>query len=634
MSFSFSASTQEVLEQVVREPRFRALTKLPLFAPMEIGLGLAAFGLFGVGTWLYLFGHVPFLVMLAINSFAVYASFTPLHDATHRTVSCNRRINDFIGTISCLLLLPGITTRIYRYLHLEHHRYAGHPTKDPDEPFVSSSPLAIPFILAGLDVLWSVWYLRQWSARPVGERVEFCFCLAFYIGIHIVFLLSPYAMAFFLCFMIPQRFGLFYVAWFFAHIQHPKGIQWETQPFQATVRVKTNPLARWMLLGQSKHCIHHFAPSLPYYRYHRAWNLGKHLFDKQDIPTRTLWSQSKDLKRLDDLAKELPTNSPHFMSDQQWLTAKVANVLTVAKGIRAYDLIPANDEAWPAFAAGAHIDVRMRDDLVRQYSLCNAPAQNQHYRIAVKHEERGNGGSDFMHNEIKPGSLLSISAPRNNFPLRDDFEHYVLIAGGIGITPILAMAYELHAAQKSFEMHVCARNKQTLAFREELGELPFESAITCYPDDAEHQSRFSAELAIEPFKSANGLYVCGPSGFMAHIMTAAEEKNWPTEHLFSETFVPPKIDASENTPFEVKIASSGEVLNVGANESLIDVLHNNGYVVMCSCTQGICGSCITPVIEGVPEHHDAIMSDEQRVSNKVMTVCVSRAKSARLVLDL
>ena len=122
MAFTFAATTQEVLEQVVREPRFRELTKLPLFAPMEIGLGLSAFALFALGTWLYLDEKIPYVAMLLINSFAVYASFTPLHDATHRTVSRNRRINDAIGTICCLLLLPGITTRIYRYLHLEHHR--------------------------------------------------------------------------------------------------------------------------------------------------------------------------------------------------------------------------------------------------------------------------------------------------------------------------------------------------------------------------------------------------------------------------------------------------------------------------------------------------------------------------------
>lgn len=626
MAFSFNATTQEVLEQIVREPRFRELTKLPLFAPMEIGLGLSAFALFALSTWLYVSDKVPFLVMLALNSFAVYASFTPLHDATHRTVSRNRRVNDAIGTICCLLLIPGITTRIYRYLHLEHHRYTGHPSKDPDEPFVSSSPLAIPFVLAGLDVLWSSWYVRQWQSRPVGERIEFCACIMFYIGLHLVFLLSPYAWEFFLCFMIPQRFGLFYVAWFFAHIQHPKGVEWEKAPFQTTVRVKTNAIARWMLLGQSKHCIHHLAPSLPYYRYHHAWNLGQHLFERQGIPTRTLWSGSKDLR----LA------NPHVSSneDGRWLNATVDSVLTVGEGIRAYDFVPADNDAWPAFSAGSHIDVEMTPQLVRQYSLCNDPSDEQRYRIAVKYEEQGNGGSRFMHQEVRPGSQLKIGKPRNNFPLGDDFEHYVLIAGGIGVTPLLAMAYALHEAGKSFELHICARNKQSLAFREELGELPFEQSITSYWDDSEHQHRFSASIVLAAKHHNSGLYVCGPSGFMSHVLNTAKAHAWPEASLFSETFVPPKVDTSNNKAFEVKIASSGEILQIAASEKLIDVLHENGYVVMCSCTQGICGSCITPVLEGVPDHRDAIMTDEDRASNRLMTVCVSRAKSERLLLDL
>ena len=621
MAFTFAATTQEVLEQVVREPRFRELTKLPLFAPMEIGLGLSAFALFALGTWLYLDEKIPYLAMLLINSFAVYASFTPLHDATHRTVSRNRRINDAIGTICCLLLLPGITTRIYRYLHLEHHRYAGHPSKDPDEPFVSSKPWAIPFVLAGLDVLWSSWYIRQWSSRPLNERIEFSCCIIFYVGFHVAFLVSPYALEFLLCFVIPQRFGLFYVAWFFAHIQHPRGVEWEKAPFQTTVRVKANPLARWLLLGQSKHCIHHLAPSLPYYRYHHAWNLGRHLFEQNNIPTRSLWRPSADLV--------LPV-----AEKPQWLVAKVERVLSVAEDIRAYDLIPDGDTNWPPFSAGAHIDVEMHEGLIRQYSLCGDPAVEQQYRIAVKRESNGRGGSNFMHDEVKPGSKLRIGTPRNNFPLRDDFTHYVLIAGGIGITPLLAMAYTLHRAHKSFELHICARNKKGLAFRDDIASLPFENAIALYFDDADHHEKFSAATIIPDFTPQAGLYVCGPAGFMSHVLETAQEKSWPTSHLMSETFVPAKADATENKPFEVKIASSGEVLQVGAEDALLDVLNDNGYVVMCSCTQGICGSCITPVLEGVPEHRDSIMSNEQRSANKLMTVCVSRSSSARLVLDL
>ncbi|MEH6638691.1 MAG: fatty acid desaturase [Porticoccaceae bacterium] len=629
MAFTFSTTTREVLEQVVREPRFQELTKLPLLAPMEIGLGIAAFTLFGTGSWLYLSGEINFLLMLLINSTAVYVSFTPLHDATHRSVSRNRKINDLIGTLCCLLLLPGITTRIYRYLHLEHHRFTGNRSKDPDEQFVSSSPITLPFVLAGLDVVWLLFYFRHWYSRPRNERIEFLVCLTFYIGVHVLFLLSPYALEFFLCFMIPQRIGLFYVAWFFAHIQHPEGVEWEQAPFQTTVLVKTNVFTSWMLLGQAFHCLHHLAPSIPWYRYKKAWSLGEHLFERQCIPTRTLWRKSRDLK--------LPLSQT-----QSWLSASVIRVEVVSDGTYAYDLVPANQDVWPAFEAGAHIDVKLDDGQLRQYSLCNAPSDEQRYRIAVKLDQNGAGGSKFMHMQVNQGGSLEISKPRNNFPLSDDYHQYLLVAGGIGVTPLLAMAYELHEKKRSFELHLFAHTESGAAFHGEIADLPFANSIVLHysvenstaSTDKNSAARANIVDAIKRYESGLGLYLCGPSGFMTQVMAESKSKGWPAEHMFSETFVPAKIDASENKPFEVKIASTGEVLVVAADEQLIDVLHRHGYAVMCSCTQGICGSCITPVIEGVPEHRDAIMGEAQRAANDRMTVCVSRSRSELIVLDL
>lgn len=621
MVFSFNKTTREVLEQIVREPRFQELTKLPVFAPMEIALAVTAFTAFFTGSWLYLAGEINFLLMLLINSIAIYASFTPLHDATHRAVSSNRKVNDLIGTVCCLLLLPGITTRIYRYLHLEHHRYAGNRNKDPDEPFVSASNWALPFILAGLDVHWSLWYLKRWHTRPKSERTEFIACLTFYIGLHVVFLLSPYAMAFFLCFMIPQRFGLFYVSWFFAHIQHPEGAEWEHAPFQTTVRVKTNTVANILLLGQSFHCLHHLAPSIPYYRYKRAWELGAHLFEQHNIPTRTLWRKSNDLK--------LPS-----LLTPKWLTATVTSVASVAENVCAFELTPTNQEVWPPFNAGAHIDVKLNNGLIRQYSLCNDPSDRQRYRIAVKLDPNSSGGSSFMHSQVTQGSSLIISLPRNNFPLRTDFGHYVLIAAGIGMTPLLAMAHELHTDNRSFELHLFARKESDVAFHETLKKMPFSKFITLHSNEGNTTARSMVTGVVTRYKPADGLYLCGPTEFMANVIVAAKRKSWPDEAISSETFVPAYVDESENKPFEVKIASTGKILSIAANEQLIDVLHRNGYMVMCSCTQGICGSCITPVIEGIPEHRDAIMSDAQRSKNNTMTVCVSRSQSKRLVLDL
>lgn len=621
MGFSFTTSTKEVLEQVVREPRFRALTTIPTIAPMEIGLILAAFVLFGLSSSLYLSGSIPWLVMVALSSFAIYTSFTPLHDATHRTVSSNRRLNDFLGTLSCLLLLPGITTRIYRYLHLEHHRYTGDASKDPDEPFVSSHGWRIPMTLAGLDLLWTRWYIKRWNTRPRGERIEFVLSISFYVLFHIAWLASPYALEFILVWVIPQRLGLFYVSWFFARIQHPKDVYWEQTPFQTTVRVVTNAFARLMLLGQANHHVHHLAPSVPYYRYHRAWDLGKNLLKDQNIPTRLLFSESQDLK--------LPN-----AEQKQWLEARVSSVKLVATDITSYKLTPADNTAWPSFTAGAHIDVCPTPDMVRQYSLCNSPTDTNNYSISVKRDPQGHGGSEYIHTHLRVGDTIRIGTPRNNFPLHPGYSDYLLIAGGIGITPLMAMAHQLTLNGSAFTLHVCAKNNAASALSDFTADHPFADNIVHHFDQGQQGQSFNPTEALGSYTPGRVIYLCGPTGFMAWVMQAAEAQGWPAEAIYSETFVPPSTTDQPNVAFEVVLARSGMVLQVGADESLLDVLNRNHCAVICSCTQGICGSCMTPVLEGVPEHRDAIMNDAERNKNDQMTVCVSRAKSSQLVLDL
>lgn len=621
MGFSFTTSTKEILEQVVREPRFRALTTIPVVAPMEIGLILAAFALFGLSTSLYLNGSIPWLVMVGLSSFAIYASFTPLHDATHRTVSSNRRLNDFLGTLSCLLLLPGITTRIYRYLHLEHHRYTGDPDKDPDEPFVSSRGWQVPLTLAGLDILWTRWYIARWNTRPPSERTEFALSISFYVLFHIAWLASPYALEFILAWVVPQRLGLFYVSWFFARIQHPKDVYWEQTPFQTTVRVITNTFARLMLLGQANHHVHHLAPSVPYYRYHQAWELGKNRLQDQNIPTRLLFSESQDLT----LEKIEPAN---------WLEARVSSVKLVATDIRSYKLTPADSADWPGFTAGAHIDLCPTPNMVRQYSVCNSPTESNKYTICVKRDSQGQGGSEYIHSHLSVGDTIRISKPRNNFPLHGGYSDYLLIAGGVGITPLLSMAHQLANSRSKFTLHVCAKDSTSAGISTLTSELPFAHNVVHHSNNRQPGQGFNPKRALGTYTSGRVIYLCGPTEFMVWIQQAAEAQGWPSEAIYSESFVPAASPDQTNVAFEVQLARSGAVLQVGADESLLDVLNSHDCAVICSCTQGICGSCMTPVLEGEPEHRDAIMTDAERAKNDQMTVCVSRAKSSRLVLDL
>ena len=621
MAFTFAASTREVLEQVVREPRFRAVSTPPLVSVHQVGLIASVYLIVGLSTWAWIQGYLHWLLMMAINSVAIYAIFTPLHDATHRSVSSNRRLNDVLGSLAGFLLVPGLSTQFYRYLHLEHHRHAGDKTLDPDETFVASKGLKKLATFFAPDITWVSWFFKRWKDRPRSERREVVSVLIIYLAVHGIGLLGPYPVEFVLAWMIPARVGFAMVVWLFASIQHPEGVRWEDAPFQTTVEVKVSWIGKLFMLGQSVHCLHHLAPNVPFYRYHEAWRLGEQHFKRQNIPTRTIWRESSDLR--------LPSEPVH-----EWLMARVKSIRSVATGIQEYEFVPSEELDWPGFEAGAHIDVKIDDAHVRQYSLCNNPGDKNRYVIAVKKENDGRGGSKLLHETVQPGNVIQIGAPRNNFRLNDEYERYILVAGGIGITPLLAMAHSLWDRKKPFELHQCSRDQSARPFADEMQEVAFADAIHSYLDNSEMAGRFNAEEVLGPYEAGTALYVCGPSGFMSAVIAAGERLGWPQSAMFSETFAPPKVDVRENRPFEVYLARSKETLQIPASECLIDVLHASGHQVMCSCTQGICGSCITPVLEGVPEHRDSVMSDAERASNKQMCVCVSRAKGKRLVLDI
>lgn len=623
MSFEFSTLSKEVLEQVVRDPRVKKLAAIPVFAPLQITLLVLVYGVFFLSSYLYLTEQLPLIAMIAINGIAIYISFTPLHDATHRTVSSNSFINDFLGTIACFPFLPGVTTRIYRYLHLEHHRFSGDVEKDPDEPFVSTHPIFLPFVLAFPDVLWTIWYLKHMFERPITERLEFIAGLSFYVAWHVFWLTSPYAWEFFLIWMIPQRIGMFLVTYFFAHIQHPEEVLWEEAPFQATVFIRTNFFARFVMLGQTIHCLHHLMPNIPFYRYQKAWNVGKNLFEKQNVPVRTLFTP------VDNLV--LPNKDAPLLID-----GVVESITDVGTGLKAFKILPhpSSSVGFPPFEAGAHIDVHIDDGVTRQYSICNDPREVDQYLIAVKKEDEGRGGSLAMHNDFVEGQIIKISAPRNNFDLDLSAEHYVLVAGGIGLTPILSMAHILEAQGKSFSLHICARSLEHVPFYKEILDLSFSEKIKLHLDDGEEGQKFYPEQALGKKGKGKQLYVCGPTGFMEWVIAAAKGNRWSDLAIFSETFVPRKMENLVNRPFTVKLASSGKEFEVKEDEFLIDVLNRNKCGVPCSCTQGICGSCITPVVSGEPEHRDAVLTDEERQSGKKICVCVSRAKGDLLVLDI
>lgn len=316
------------------------------------------------------------------------------------------------------------------------------------------------------------------------------------------------------------------------------------------------------------------------------------------------------------------------------LKLKVNKINVEAKDVCSFEFISPHGDDLPPFTAGAHIDVHIKNGLMRQYSLCNDPRERHRYVIAVQREENGKGGSKTMHDALKEGAILEIGIPRNNLPLEQNASKHILLAGGIGVTPMLSMALQLKTLGADFEMHYCTRSRERTAFFDLLSSLEFKNKVRFHFDEGSPGSRLDLKALLAKRPEGAHLYMCGPPGFMRAIEEAAEGI-WPSETIHMEFFsAVPSALADNNKAFEIILAKSGQTYTIPADKSIIDVLGENGIQVQVSCEQGICGSCITPVLEGEPEHRDKVLSAREKGANNLCTLCVSRAKSERLVLDM
>ncbi|WAG76892.1 PDR/VanB family oxidoreductase [Metapseudomonas furukawaii] len=302
-----------------------------------------------------------------------------------------------------------------------------------------------------------------------------------------------------------------------------------------------------------------------------------------------------------------------------------------APGILGLELEAADGAPLPAFEAGAHLDLHLPGGLVRQYSLCNAPGETHRYRLAVLLDPASRGGSRAVHEQLRVGQRLTTSAPRNLFALASEGARSLLFAGGIGITPILAMAQALASRDEDFELHYCMRSRKLAAFVDWLEASPFADRVRLHADDG--PAPLDAPALLRDAGNAH-LYVCGPNGFMEHVLGCARTAGWDESRLHREYFVAPAQPAGEDRAFEVRLARSGLTLQVPAGRSVAQVLDEAGVCVPLSCEQGICGTCLTGVLDGEPEHRDSFLTDAERARNDQFTPCCSRARSACLVLDL
>ncbi|MEY2656002.1 MAG: hypothetical protein RLZZ524_3030 [Pseudomonadota bacterium] len=319
------------------------------------------------------------------------------------------------------------------------------------------------------------------------------------------------------------------------------------------------------------------------------------------------------------------------------LRVRVAAKTVLAEDICGLDLVAADGGALPAFSAGAHVDLHLAPGLVRPYSLYNDPAETGRYRLGVLREPASRGGSIAVHDRLQVGDALDISPPRNLFALAEPLQRgrHLLLAGGIGITPILAMAHALHRAGAAFALHHAARSAARMALRDTLVTAPWADRVSLHQDDGPAAQRLDLPALLAGVRPDDHLYVCGPAGLIAATRAAAQAAGWADAQVHVESFgaTPPAADPQAGG-FEVELARSGRVITIAPDQTVLQALQAAGCEVPSSCEQGICGTCLTPVLAGLPDHRDQYLEPDEQAANDCFLPCCSRAKTARLVIDL
>jgi vanillate O-demethylase ferredoxin subunit len=316
------------------------------------------------------------------------------------------------------------------------------------------------------------------------------------------------------------------------------------------------------------------------------------------------------------------------------LRMRVEQIDALTPTIRRLLLIAADRQPLPAFSAGAHIGLQVPIEgrtQRRAYSLVNAPTDTGHYEIAVQLEAASSGGSRWVH-QLGTGAEIDVTPPRNDFALDPAARRALLIAGGIGITPILAMARALNATGTHYELHYAAREAALMAYRDDVAALP---GAICWLDGGDPRQGIPLAATIGTPQPDRHLYVCGPRPLIDAVLSHAKALGWPDAQVHSELFAANQqgADDSADTAFDVLLKASGLTLSVPAGKTILDVMIDAGLDPLFDCRRGDCGVCTTRVLDGTPEHRDICLSSADRARGDFCP-CVSRAASPRLVLDL
>ena len=312
------------------------------------------------------------------------------------------------------------------------------------------------------------------------------------------------------------------------------------------------------------------------------------------------------------------------------VTLQVLTVQRETERVNSYELADPDDWPLPPFTAGGHIDVHLDCGLVRPYSLCGDPAAANRYRIAVQREEAGRGGSVALHAQLKPGAMVSVSLPRNHFPISPDARRHVMIAGGIGITPFLAMMDALDATDRSYELHYCARSPADMAARGRMMAATTRAGCDLYFTRGDEPRRLDVRRVMKRAAPGAHIYCCGPASLIAEVLECAPLRPEGSVHV--ESFGLKRRGVEGDRAFVVELARSGGSIDVAPGQTIVEALREAGIAIDASCEAGACLVCKTRYLSGIPIHRDLVMKPEER--RDYMTPCVSGCSSERLILDL
>lgn len=313
----------------------------------------------------------------------------------------------------------------------------------------------------------------------------------------------------------------------------------------------------------------------------------------------------------------------------------VSRIVDETPDIRSFRLVRADGAALAGYEPGAHVDVTGPTGVMRQYSLCGAPSDATAYTIAVKREAASRGGSQALHDAVQVGSQLEVGAPRNLFALHPEAQEHVLFGAGIGITPLIAMGYRLLATGAPFTLHYFTRSPEHTAYAALLGSAPFQAHVRFHYGVQAPELAHYVDVCLATAPAEAHVYTCGPAGFMdAVVQRAAVSRHDDQIHLEHFQAAAPAATEGADGAFDIQLASSGQVIRVLPGVSIVDVLADAGVAIDTSCREGICGTCVVPLLEGQPDHRDNCLSKKEKAANDQICLCVSRARSARLVLDI